>query len=164
MDLIKPEFGLIFWQTVTFLVVVFVLSRVAWKPIINGLKEREKSIAEALEKAEQARKEVALSQANNEKLLEEARIERDKIIRLAQKAADDFRNEACNKASAEAAKIIEEAKKAIETEKQQALAQIKTQIATLSIEIAEKLLKQQLENPEKQKQLVENLIKNLELN
>jgi F-type H+-transporting ATPase subunit b len=164
MELVLPGLGLIFWQTIIFLIVLFVLTRFAWKPISTALKDREESIADALAQAELAKEEMKKLQANNEKLLDEARVERDKILKAAHKAAEETREDAKSKASTEVSKMLEDARKAIETEKQAALSAIKAQIATMSIEIAEALLKKELENPEKQKQLVADLIKDLKVN
>ncbi len=164
MDLLIPELGLFFWQTIVFLIVLFVLSRFAWKPIMTALKERESSIEHALESAEKAKSDMLNLTANNEKLLDEARAEKDQIIKAASKIAEEIKNEAKEKASLEMGKVLEEARKVIESEKLMAVATIKNQIAAMSVEIAEKLLKSQLENPQKQKELVDNLIKDLELN
>lgn len=164
MDLVTPSLGLLFWQTVVFVSVLFVLSRYAWKPIVAALKDREESIADALAQAQQARIEMQKLSADNEKLLDEARIERDKILKAASKAAEDTREEAKGKAAADVNKMIEEARRTIESEKNAAIAEIKVQIATMSIEIAETLLKKELESPEKQKQLVADLVKDLKIN
>lgn len=164
MDLFSPGLGLIFWQTVTFVVVLFLLSRYAWKPILNALKEREQSIENSLKQAEKARDEMQLLQAGNEKLLDEARLERDTILKSAQKTAHEIREEAKAKADAEFNKRLEEARRAIETEKQAAVAEIKKQIASMSVEIAETLLRKELEDKTKQEELVSNLIKELKIN
>ncbi len=160
----SPDFGLIFWQTVTFLIVLFLLSRYAWKPIITALRDRERSIEDALKQAEKAREEMEKLKANNEKLLDEARIERDKILKSAQKVADENIEKSKDKATVEANKLLEDARRTIENEKNAAVAEIKKQVAVMSVEIAETLLKKELENPDKQKQLAENLINDMKIN
>lgn len=164
MELVSPAFGLIFWQTITFLVVLFLLSRFAWKPILKGLKDRERSIEEALQQADKARKDMEELKANNEKLIDEARIERDKILKGAEKIAQQVRDEAKDKASAEAQKIVDDARATIEGEKQAALAEIRELVTNLSLDIAEKLLRKELEDPEKQKQLAADLIQDIKIN
>jgi F-type H+-transporting ATPase subunit b len=164
MGLVTPEIGLLFWQVVVFLVVLFVLSRYAWKPITAALKDREKSIEDALKQADQARQEMQKLTADNQRLLDEARIERDKMLKEAQKTANDIIEQAKAKADTEFSRKVEDAQRAIETERIAAVAEIKSQIASLSVSIAETLLKKELENPEKQKALVADLIKDLKLN
>src|SRR5690606_26751089 len=110
MELVTPGLGLIFWQTVLFLLVLFLLGKYAWKPILNGLKEREQSIDEALSTAKKAKEEIESLKAANENLLQEARLERDKILRDAQAAAANLVNEAKDKASVEANRLVEGAK------------------------------------------------------
>lgn len=164
MDLVNPALGLIFWQVVIFLLVLFFLSRFAWKPILNALKDRENSIEEALKSAEKARSEVQQMTSQNEKLLDEARHEKDRILKEAYKVAEETKNEARERATIEYNKMLEDARKAIENEKTSAITEIKKQIAILSVEVAEKILKKQLEDQEKQTQLASDLIKDLELN
>jgi F-type H+-transporting ATPase subunit b len=164
MDLILPESGLIIWQAVTFLVVLFVLGKFAWKPIMNGLKERELNIAEALEAAAKAKEDMAKLQADNEKLLTEARQERDKILKDATKAANDIKDTAKTEAEKIGAKMIEDAKVSIEAEKNAALREVKAQVATLSLEIAEKILRKKLDSETEQKGLVTDFVNDLKLN
>lgn len=164
MDLISPDFGLIFWQTLIFLVVLFVLGKFAWKPIINGLNERENTIEQALLSAEKAKNEMAQLKADNEKLLAEARRERDSILKDATAAADKLREEAREQASQDGNRIIEDAKAAIETEKKAALADVKQQVALLSLEIAEKILREKLSDDKAQKEYVSKLVKDLNQN
>ncbi|NJL14737.1 MAG: F0F1 ATP synthase subunit B [Microscillaceae bacterium] len=164
MDLVTPGFGLIFWQTITFLVVLFLLSRYAWKPITQALKDREHSIEEALHKAEQAKEEMRQLQANNEQLLDDARLEREKMLKSAQQAAIETREEAKRKAQEEVGKMIEEARRTIETEKESALVSIRQQIAMLSIDIAEKVLQRELSDANAQKKMVSDLINDLKIN
>lgn len=159
MDLVTPGLGLIFWQTVTFLLVLFLLSKFAWKPIMSSLREREETIEGALRSAEQAKQEMLKLKADNEKLLDEARAERDIMMRKAQQNADAIVEEAKEKASAESSKIVENARLAIQSERQAALEDIRKQVATLSIEIAEKLLRNQLKEERAQRELVNQLVK-----
>jgi len=159
MDLVTPGLGLIFWQTVTFLLVLFLLSKFAWKPIMSSLREREETIEGALRSAEQAKQEMMKLKADNEKLLDEARAERDIMLRKAQQTAETIVEEAKEKASAESSKIVESARLAIQSERQAALEEIRKQVATLSIEIAEKLLRNQLKEERAQRELVNQLVK-----
>lgn len=164
MNLVTPEFGLLFWQTLTFLIVFFLLAKFAWKPILSSLKERENNIEEALLAAKKAKEEMQQLTAGNERLLQEARLERDKILREAQTAASGIINEAKDKAGAEGQRLIENARLAINTEKQAALTEVKNLAANLSIEIAEKILKRELSDEKAQKELVNEFIKEANLN
>lgn len=164
MNLVTPDFGLIFWQTITFLIVLFVLSRYAWKPIAKALQEREHSIEDALKEAENARKDMQQLKADNEKLLDEARIERDKILKTAHQLAQEINDNAKEQAIKEVEKIRNDAQASIQAEKQAAIADMKKQIAILSIEIAQTILQKELENPDKQQQLAADLIKDLQVN
>jgi F-type H+-transporting ATPase subunit b len=162
--LVTPGLGLIFWSALTFIIVLVVLSKYAWKPILNAVKERELSIERALSQAEKARHDMAKLQSENSKLLEEARLERDKILKEATATATTIINDAKSRAAEEGNKILESAKAAINTEKQAALAEIKTQVATLSIQIAEKLLRKELSTEKAQQELVSDYISDLKLN
>lgn len=164
MELVKPEFGLIFWMTVSFLIVLFLLKKFAWKPILNSLKERETSIEEALNSAKKARDEVSNMKAENERILQEARNERDVLLKQARETKDQIVNEARTKAQVEADRIITIARETINNEKMAAITELKNQVATLSIEIAEKVIRQQLSTDEKQKALVNDLLKDVKLN
>ncbi|TAE73477.1 MAG: ATP synthase F0 subunit B [Bacteroidetes bacterium] len=164
MDLIKPEFGLLIWQTIIFLAIIFVLGKYAWKPILSGLKDREDSIASALGEAEKARTEMQKLTSDNQKLLDEARSEREKILKAAQKTADELREEAKAKASSEVNKMLEDARKVIESEKQSAIASIKEQVAILSVEVAGKILRRELENKDRQQLLAADIIRELKVN
>lgn len=164
MDLLTPDFGLIFWQILIFLVVLFVLSKFAWKPIINGLNERENSIEQALLSAEKAKNEMAQLKADNEKLLAEARRERDLILKDATAAANKLREEAREQASQEGARIVADAKASIDLHKKAALADIKEQVAKLSVQIAEKILREKLSDDKAQKEYVSKLVNDLNVN
>jgi F-type H+-transporting ATPase subunit b len=158
MNLITPQFGLIFWQLVFFLGLVFVLGKFAWKPILSSLKEREQSIQDALDLAAKTRAEMQALQAGNEKLLAEARAERDRIIKLAKDSGDKMIADAKNEAAEAGKAEIEKARKAIQDEKVAATAQVRKEIASLSLEIAEKVLKNQLSDKSAQEKLVSDLL------
>jgi F-type H+-transporting ATPase subunit b len=163
MDLVTPGLGLIVWQTVLFLIILFLLGKFAWKPILGALSEREKAISDALASAKLAKLEMENLKAANEKLLQEARLERDKILSDAQVAANNIINEAKDKANSESSKLVASAKASIENEKQAALTEVKNLAANLSIEIAQKLLKKELENASAQRELVNAYIKEANL-
>lgn len=164
MELIKPGFGLIFWMTISFLLVLFILGKYAWPLILKALKEREESIANALNAARKAKAEMAALNADNEKLIIQARAERDQLLKEARDSRDAIVAEAKNKAQDEANKIMANTRESINTEKMAALAELKTQVAAMSLEIAEKILRHELSNDEKQKNLMDNLIKDISLN
>ncbi len=163
-SLIEPEFGLLIWQLVIFLIVLGILAKFAWKPILNSLKEREANIEEALNAAKKAKEDMQKLQADNDKLLQEARLERDKILREAQTAASNIIAEAKDKATTEGQRLIENARASINNEKQAALTEVKNLAANLSLEIAEKILKRELEDEKAQKELVNEFIKEANLN
>ena len=164
MELITPGIGLIFWMTTSFLVVFFLLKKFAWGPILGMIKDREKSIEDALRKAESAKEDMKLFQNQGEKLLNEAKAERDLMLREARELREATINEAKSKATIEAEKIMSAARAEILNEKNQAISDIKNQVATLSIEIAEKFLRNELSNDDKQKALVTNLLSDIKLN
>jgi F-type H+-transporting ATPase subunit b len=164
MDLITPGTGLIFWQLFGFLGLLFILIKFAWKPMLAALDERESGIENALKSAETARNEMANLKAENEKLLAEARLERDIILKKAQEASVRMIDEAKEDAIKAGAQMIASAKAVIETEKKAALADIKTQVASLSLEIAEKLLRKNLSDDKAQKELVDGFLNELKLN
>jgi F-type H+-transporting ATPase subunit b len=164
MDLIIPSAGLIFWQLFGFLALLFILIKFAWKPILATLAEREASIDEALKAAEQARNEMANLKAENEKLLQEARIERDTILRKAQEASAKMIEDAKTESGKQGALMIENAKAVIETEKKAALTEVKNQVALLTLEVTEKLLRKNLTEDKAQSALVDEFIKDLKLN
>lgn len=164
MDLISPDLGLIIWQTIGFGILLFVLAKYAWKPILSALEEREGSIEQALSTAEEARAEMANLVAENEKLLQEARIERDQILKTANENAAKIIDQAKVEASKEATRLIEEAKAVIQTEKEAALTDVKIKVAELSLLVAEKLLRTQLRGESSQKALVEKFVEEIKLN
>ncbi len=158
------EFGLFFWQTVLFLLLLFLLRKYAWKPILKAVNEREESIEDALNKAQKAKEEMQYLKNENEKILKEAREERDNILKQAREQRDKTINEAKDKAKEEADKMLAQAKEAINHEKSAAIAQIKDQVAKLSINVAEKVLQKELQDPKQQEQLVDTLVKDIKLN
>ena len=164
MDLLLPGQGLIIWQLVIFLGLFFLLAKLAWKPILTSLKEREDSIQQALDSAENAKKEMASLKEDNEKLLRETRDERDKILRDARTAANRIHDEAQADAKKNADRLIEDAKSIIQTEKNAALRDVKEQVAMFSLDIAEKLIKKNLSDDKSQKELANAFIKDLKLN
>lgn len=164
MDLITPEIGLFFWHTVVFLVLLFIMAKFAWKPILGAVKNREDSINNALASAENARKEMQNLQADNEKLLQEARVERDSILKEAREIKEKVIAEATKEAQEKADKIVAQAQVTIENEKNAAVAEIKNQVATLSIQIAEKVVREELSSKEKQERLVEQMLDDVTLN
>jgi F-type H+-transporting ATPase subunit b len=164
MDLLTPGTGLIIWQAIIFVLLFLLLSRLAWKPILNSLKERETSIQSALDTAEKARSEMSQLKADNEKLLKEAREERDKILKDAREASNRLKDEAQFEARKSAEKIIDDAREAIALEKQAALKEVKIQVAMFSLEVAERLMKKNLASDKAQKELVDSYIKDLKIN
>ena len=164
MSLINPGFGLVIWMTIAFLIVLFVLKKYAWKPIMNALKEREDSIEESLRAADRAKEEMKDLMIDNEKLLREAKDERDALLREARKIKEKIIEEAKEKAGEEAANVVESEKERIENEKKAALVEIKNTIATYSIEIAEKVLREELKDKKKQENYIEKLLKETSLN
>ena len=163
MDLITPGIGLIFWTTLVFVILFFLLLKFAWKPIVGALKSREESIQDALNAADIAKLEMEELQSSNQKLLDEAKAERAKLIDEARGTAKAIVTEATSKASLEAQSIIEKAHAAIEGEKKTALAEIRDLAGVLSVEIAEQLLKKELSDKAAQEQLIESYIKEANL-
>ncbi|MTG96597.1 MULTISPECIES: F0F1 ATP synthase subunit B [Myroides] len=158
------SFGLFFWQFIILLVVVFVLGKFAWKPIVNALEAREAGITDALAAAENAKREMANLKADNEKLLAEARAERDALLKEAREIKEQMIADAKVEAEAHGEKLIAQAKAVIESEKAAAVIDLKNQVSSISIEIAERLLKDQLANKEAQSKLVEKMLDEVKLN
>ena len=162
--LLNPAYGLIVWTLVAFLTVLFLLKKFAWKPILASLKEREDSIQEALDTAKKTKEEMALLKSDNERLINEAKLERDKILKEARDAKDAIINEAKTKAVTEGNRMTAMAREAIKNEKMAAITELRNQVAAMSIEIAEKILRNELADDEKQKSLMTNLLKEVNLN
>ncbi|MFD2284683.1 F0F1 ATP synthase subunit B [Pedobacter petrophilus] len=164
MELVTPSIGLVFWTALAFICLLILLRKLAWKPILGAIHEREQSIDEALNKAELAKQEMTRLTAQNQDLMQQARAERDEILKEAKTLKDGILNEAKKQAQLEGAKLIEKAKIEIENQKKVALAEVKGQVSTLSLEIAERVLRNQLDDKAKQEALVANLLKDVELN
>jgi len=163
-SLIEPSVGLIFWTSITFIILLVLLGKFAWKPILSAIKTREQGIEEALASAEKALNDMRELRSNNEKILADARNERDNLLKEARDTKEAIIAEAKVKSQAEAERIMSSAREQITNEKNAALVELKNQVATLSIEIAEKILRSELSGDEKQKALVTNLMKDVTLN
>tara|TARA_A200000113_G_C8822021_1_gene340811 strand:+ start:648 stop:1148 length:501 start_codon:yes stop_codon:yes gene_type:complete len=153
------SFGLFFWHLLVFVGLIFLLKKFAWKPILDTINERESSIRDALKSAENARSEMELAQADNKKILKEALIEKEKILKEANDIKSKTINESKDIAKIEADKIIKQAENLIQAEKNAVINDLKDQVAELSINIAEKVLKDELNNKAKHEKLVERLLK-----
>lgn len=164
MELVKPSIGLIFWMVVSFSIILFLLKKFAWKPILGMIRERETSIENALAAAENAKEEMKALQSNNERILTEARNERDQLLKDAREIREKMISEAKGIAAKEGERMLSIARENIQNEKMAAITELKNQVATLSIEIAEKILKSELSSDEKQKTLVNTLLKDVNLN
>ena len=164
MDLVTPEFGLIFWTLITFLALLFILKKFAWKPILGAVSEREQGIRDALASAAEARKEMEDLQADNERILKEARVEREAMLKEARELKNKMIDDAKQDAKLEAGKLITQAQAAIEAEKKAAISDLRSQVAKISISIAEKVVREELSNTERQEKLVESMLDNTTLN
>ena len=164
MDLVTPGLGMIVWSTLFFLILLFILGKFAWPAILSAVKARNESIKNALDAADRAKEEMAKLQADNEQILAEAKAERDALMREAKAVKDKLISEAKEKATEEAAKLVKNARESIQREKSAALNEMKVQMASLSVEIAEKLLRKKLGDPKAQKELVDKLIREADLN
>jgi F-type H+-transporting ATPase subunit b len=164
MDLLIPSFGLIFWTLLVFLIVLWLLKKYAWKPILNSLNTREKSISDSLATAERVRAEMAQLKSENEALLAQAREERATMLKEARNTKDRIINEAKEQAKTEAGKIITDARAAIEVQKMAALTEVKNQIGNMVVEVSEKILRRQLENKQEQENYIKQLAGEVKLN
>lgn len=162
-NLTTPELGTIIWTTIIFLLLLVLLRAFAWKPILQALKAREESIKGSLESAEEARREMERLKADNEAIMQEARSERDELLHEARDARDKMIAEAKKQAKTEADKIIGKARTGIEREKVMAINDIRNQIASLSVDIAEKILGEQLKGSKEQNKLIEKLLDDMDL-
>jgi F-type H+-transporting ATPase subunit b len=165
MEKLLSEFsiGLFFWQTVIFVCLIFLLKKYAWKPILDSVNEREEGIKNALLSAEKAKEEMASLQSDNEQTLKKARLERDGLLKEAREIKQKLIDDAKNEASIEAKKILIQAQETIKSEKNAAIVDLKNQVANLSVEIAEKVLKEKLSNDKSQMELVKELVKDVSL-
>jgi F-type H+-transporting ATPase subunit b len=159
MELVTPAIGLIFWTTVVFTLLVLLLKKFAWKPILSAVDERNKSIKDSLAQAEKARSEMSELTANNEKIIAQAKVDRDIILKEARDMKNEIISEAKEKANKEAEKLVSTAKEQILNEKMKAITELKNHVADLSIEMAEKILSSELSDVAKQKELVTNALK-----
>ncbi|MBK8600179.1 MAG: F0F1 ATP synthase subunit B [Flavobacterium sp.] len=158
------SFGLFFWQTIIFVGLILLLKKFAWKPILDAVNEREEGIKNALLSAENAKKEMQNLQSDNQRILQEARLERDAMLKEAREMKEKVIADSKLEAQAQGQKMIEQAKAAIQSEKNAAMAELKSQVSSLSLEIAEKLLKDELSNKEAQVKLVEKMLGDAKLN
>jgi len=163
MGFVTPDLGTIIWMTIIFSIAFFILKRFAWKPILHALKERESSIADALNSAERARKEMENLKAGNEKIMAEARKAKEVILNEAKEIKDNILAEAKLQASKEGQKIIESARVQINAEKEAAISEMKKQIVGLSVQVAEKIIQRELKDQADQEVLVNNLLKDIKL-
>ncbi len=162
--MLSVSFGTVIWTTIAFLIVVFVLGKFAWPSILKSIKEREESIEDALQAAEKAKEQLEELKEGNEKLLAEARQERDTMLKEAREVKESIIAEAKDKAGVEAEKVMEASRESIRNEKAAAIAEIKTQVAELSVLVAEKILKAELSSKDQQNAFVEEAMKNAKLN
>ena len=164
MELITPEIGLAFWTFIAFVILLVILKKFAWKPVLNIVNEREKEIEKALSSAEAARKEMELLTADNERILRETRQKKEALLKEAQHIKEKIIYQAKNEAKTEAQKIISQAKKAIQNEKKAAIIDLKNQVGDISIGIAEKLLQQELNEKNRHKESINRLLKDVKIN
>tara|TARA_B110000046_G_scaffold119060_1_gene125706 strand:+ start:417 stop:911 length:495 start_codon:yes stop_codon:yes gene_type:complete len=164
MDLVTPDVGLLFWTFISFAILFFVLKKFAWKPIVGTVNDREQSIKDALASAENAKKEMQNLTADNERILKEARAEREMMIKEARDLKTKMISDAKEETKATTDKMIIQAQEAIENEKKSAMADLKNQVASLSVEIAEKIIKGELSNKDKQLKIVEDMLGEATLN
>jgi F-type H+-transporting ATPase subunit b len=160
MEKLVSEFsvGLFFWQSILFLVLIFLLKKYAWGPILQAINEREEGIKEALEAADHAKKEMQALNADNERILHEAKVERDAILKEAREIKEGIISEAKTKATEEADKVMASAREQIHNEKMAAITELKNHVANLSIDIAQKVLKAELKDADKQQELVKKAL------
>jgi len=164
MDLLNPSIGLVFWMMISFTILLLVLRKFAWKPILNSIKKREETISTALNSAKEAEKKLSALKSENEALLAEAKKERDLIIKEAREAKEKIINDAKTAAQEEATRLTAAARENINNEKMRAVTELRNQVAILSVEIAEKILKEKMSDSAKQTEVMENILKEVTLN
>lgn len=164
MSLVTPAIGLMFWTCIIFTLLIVLLSKFAWKPILTAVDDRNEQINSALKAADKARLEIENLNNDNERILLEAKSERDQLLKEARDIKDNIINEAKEKASNEAENILNAAKSQIENEKMKAITELKNSVAVLSIDIAEKVLKNELKEKSNQEDFINSILKNSELN
>ena len=164
MDLLTPGIGLMFWTTLVFLLLMFILAKFAWRPILNAVKDREDSINEALNSAEKAKAEMVALSSKNEDSLQEARLERDALMKEAREIREKMIADSKGIAKTEADKMIASARESIETEKAAAVADFKNQVSDFALDIAERIIRTELSSDSKQQDLAKSLVKDIKLN
>jgi len=164
MGLVTPDIGTIFWMLLMFIILLVILKKFAWKPILSALDKREKSIEDSLRSADRAREEMEKLKADNEKTMAEARLERDNMLKETKQTSEKILSEAREKANEEGRLLIEATRELIKNEKTAAVDEIRKQVAELSVDIAEKILREKLKDDKKQKELVDKLLKDIKLN
>ena len=164
MELIRPELGVLFWMIIVFGLVLLILRVFAWKPILNALKEREKTIQQRLDLAKKAKKELAEIEFGNERIIALAKTERANMLKEAKDTKNKIIEDAKKQAQGEADKIMQDTYKKLEKQKQDKVEEIKNQIASLSVDIAEKVLKEKLSKDQSQKNYIKNLVNEIEIN
>jgi len=164
MDLLTPDLGLFLWNLLAFLILFFILKKTAGKPILKSLNEREQGIADSLATAERVKAEMAQLKNENEALLAKAREERALMLKEARETKEKIINEAKEQAKLEAGKVITDAQAAIETQKMAALTEVKNQVGTLVVEVAEKILRRELSNKAEQENYIRQLSNEVKLN
>lgn len=164
MDLLTPGIGLMFWTTLVFLLLMFILAKFAWRPILNAVKDREDSINEALNSAEKAKAEMVALSSKNEDLLQEARLERDALMKEAREIREKMIADSKGIAKTEADKMIASARESIENEKAAAVADFKNQVSDFALDIAERIIRTELSSDSKQQDLAKSLVKDIKLN
>ena len=164
MELVRPDIGTIFWMLLMFIIVLVILKKFAWIPILTALAAREKRIEDSLRSAELAKEEMEKMRADNELVMAEARKERDEMLKETKQASEKILYETRGKAGEEAKKIIEAAREQIKNEKNAAISEIRSQVAVLSVDIAEKILREKLDSSKEQQELMDKLLDEIELN
>lgn len=164
MDLLLPGFGIIFWVFIAFVVVFIILKKFAWKPILSTLNEREKGIAESIATAEKVKNEMAQMKSENEALMAQAREERSLLLKEARETRDKIVNEAKEQAKVEAAKIVADAQAVINQQKMATLVDLKNQVGILVLDVAEKVLRKELDNKPEQEKFIQELASSIKLN
>jgi len=164
MELLSPHLGLILWTLVAFIVVLYILGKYAWKPILKSLDEREKNISDSILSAENMKKEMAQMHSENEALLAKAREERSQMMREAKEMRDKIIQDAKEQARKETNKIVADAQSVINQQKMAAITDLKNQVGTLVLEVSEKVLRRELNNKEDQEKYIKQLAQDIELN
>ena len=164
MDLITPEFGLVFWTLITFFILLVILKKFAWKPILGAVSEREEGIKNALASAENARTEMENLQSDNERILKEARLEREGMLKEARELKNKIIDDAKEEAKRQSDKLVRQAQETIITEKKAAISDLRAEVAKVSISIAEKVIRDELSNADNQEKLVKSMLDDNSLN